>query len=223
MRTPDCDLLVLCGGQGTRLRAVVHDRPKPMVMIGDRPFVDLVIEPFVRQGVKRVIFCTGYMGDHFVQWYEGRGRSYESLFSHEFSPLGTTGALAQAAGLIRSNPFLVVNGDSLCGVNPHALLAFHEDNNACATLTLTAAGPRTDVGFVAMDPHARITAFSEKQPGNSSRFHNAGIYVFQRSLLEQLPLKRPCSIETDWLPTLLPQGIIPRQGISAVLQRCELF
>lgn len=186
---------------------MVSDRPKPMVMIGDRPFVDLVIAPFVRQGCRRVIFCTGYLGDHFPRWYEGRARSFEALFSREAAPLGTAGALAQAAGLIRSAACLVANGDSLCDIDPDRLLAFHDASGGCATVAVTPGGARTDVGFVTMDGNARITGFSEKQPGTAAACHNAGIYVFDRPLLEQLPATRPYSIETDWLPTLLPRGV----------------
>lgn len=202
-----CDLLVLCGGQGTRLRTVVHDRPKPMVMIEGRPFVDAVIESCVRQGIRRVILCTGYMGHHFEDWYLGRERAYGLFFSQEQSPLGTAGAVMHAASLIRSNPFLVVNGDSLCETDLKALLAFHAEHGGVATLALTTAGSRTDVGFVTMHRDGRISAFAEKQPGASAGFHNAGIYVFERSVLEGWPAHRPCSIEEDLLPKILGQGV----------------
>jgi NDP-sugar pyrophosphorylase family protein len=186
---------------------VVNDRPKPMVIIDGRPFVDFVIEPFVRHGIRRVILCTGYKGEHFENWYARRNRPYELLFSPEESPLGTAGAIGKAASLIRNNPFLVVNGDSLCEANPEQLLAFHAAKGGCATLTLTTANQRTDVGFVTMDQHSRLSAFAEKQPGGTGRFHNAGIYVFERSILERLPAYRPCSLETDLLPHLLEQGV----------------
>jgi NDP-sugar pyrophosphorylase family protein len=186
---------------------VVNDRPKPMVMIDGRPFIDFVVEPFVRQGIRRVILCTGYKGEHFENWYASRNRPYELLFSPEESPLGTAGAISNAAGLIRNNPFLVVNGDSLCETNPEQLLAFHAAKGGCATLTLTPASRRTDVGFVTMNQNSRLSAFAEKQPGGMECFHNAGIYVFERSILGRLPASRPCSLETDLLPHLLEQGV----------------
>lgn len=206
-RTGACDLLVLCGGQGARLRPIVGDRPKPMAMIGERPFIDFVIAPFVRHGIRRVILCTGYMGSHFEDWYARRESPYELLFSREVSPLGTAGAIAQAADLIHGNPFLVVNGDSLCETDPEMLLRFHATKGGCATLTLAQASERTDVGFVRMNRDGRITAFAEKSLEGSSRFHNAGIYVFERSLFDRLPAHRPCSIETDLFPRLLEQGV----------------
>ncbi len=207
LRAAACDLLVLCGGLGTRLRTAVSDRPKPMAMIGDRPFVGIVIEQFAQYGMRRIILCSGYMGNHFKEWYARNEHPYELFFSQESSPLGTAGALAQAGGLIRSNPFIAVNGDSLCTVDPEALLAFHAAKGGCATMVLTTASCRSDVGFVTMDEQARVTAFAEKQPGGSSRFHNAGVYVFERSLMEHCPAQRPCSLEADVLPALLSRGI----------------
>ena len=206
-RTAACDLLVLCGGLGTRLRSVVSDRPKPMAMIEERPFVDFVIDHFVQHGVQRIILCTGYLGNHIAEWYAGRSRAYELLMSREGSPLGTAGALRQAVGLIRSDPFMVVNGDSLINVDPEDFLKFHTAKGGCASVTLVNASMRADVGFVTIAPDARITAFAERQPDASSRFHNAGVYLFERPLVEQLPEHRPYSIEVDLLPALLSRGV----------------
>lgn len=178
-----------------------------MVLVDGRPFIDRVIESYVRQGIRRVILCTGYMAGQFEDWYAGRERAYELVFSHEPVPLGTAGAILQAASLIRSNPFLVVNGDSLCETPLEDLLAFHTTHGGCATLTLTTAGQRTDVGFVTMDQDCRISAFAEKQPGSAARFHNAGVYVCERALLDGVPAHRPCSIETDLFPQLLTQHL----------------
>lgn len=202
-----CDILVLCGGQGTRLRSVLTDRPKPLAMIDSRPFVDFVIELFVRQGVNRVILCTGYLGHQFEQWYAGHAPGYELVFSHEQIPLGTAGAVRHASRWITSNPFVVVNGDSVCKVDLRALLALHAVKGACATLTLTPADQRNDVGVVAMTSQNRVTTFREKESGITGGFHNAGIYVFNRTALARMPDRQFCSLETDWLPALLPSGV----------------
>lgn len=201
------DLLVLCGGFGTRLRSAVGDRPKSMAMIGERPFLDFIIEHFAQRGVERIVLCTGYMGDYIEQWYAGTPRPCELVMSRESSPMGTAGALRLAAPLIRTDPFIVANGDSLLDVDPNALLEFHAAKRACATVTLVNAGARADVGFVALDGLSRITAFSEKRPDASSRYHNAGVYAIGRSLLDRIPGDRPCSLETEVLPSVLPRGV----------------
>ncbi len=203
----DIDLLVLCGGLGTRLRPAVSDRPKSMAMVEERPFLDFILEHFTRHGIRRVVLCTGYMGDYIEQWCVGTHRPCELVMSREASPLGTAGAVKQAAPFVRSDPFMVANGDSLLDADPNALVTFHATHRGCATVTLVNASARADVGFVTLDDRGRITAFSEKRPDTASKFHNAGVYVLDRNLLDQIPDHRPSSIETDLLPSLLPQGV----------------
>jgi NDP-sugar pyrophosphorylase family protein len=206
-RTDTPDLLVLCGGQGTRLRSVLSDRPKPLAMIGSRPFIEFVIAPFVRQGVNRVILCTGHLGDQFEAWYADHPCSFELIYSRETTPLGTAGAIRHASQWITSSTVVVANGDSVCEVDLPALLERHREKKACATLTLAHVDHRSDVGVATMDAQHRITEFCEKGTGRSAGFHNAGIYVFDRSVIERVPEIRPCSLETDWLPTLISLGV----------------
>lgn len=201
------DLLVLCGGRGTRLRVVLGDRPKPLAMIGSRPFIEFVIAPFVHQGIRRVILCTGHLGHQIEEWYADRPCAFERIFSRETTPLGTAGAVYHASRLITSDTVVVANGDSVCDVDLHKLLACHAETRARATLTVIKGDHRRDVGIVTMNARHRITAFCEKRAGRSGGFHNAGIYVFDRSVIELIPAIRPCSLEIDWLPTLIPWGV----------------
>jgi NDP-sugar pyrophosphorylase family protein len=201
------DLLVLCGGQGTRLRSVLSDQPKPLAMIGARPFVDFVLDPFVRLGIRRAVLCTGHLGHQFETWYAEHPCEIELVFSRETTPLGTAGAIRHASTWIRGDFFVVVNGDSLCEIDLPSLLTVHAEKRACATVALIHADHRSDVGFVTMDAQQRITWFSEKRPVQRAGFYNAGIYVFNRSAIESIPASQPYSLETDWLPTLLPLGI----------------
>lgn len=202
-----CDLLVLCGGQGTRLRSMVHDRPKPMALVGDRPFLEFVIAPLVAQGIRRVILCTGYMSQQVEQWFLEQEHDYELVFSREACPMGTAGALAQAAHLIRSNVVIVVNGDSVCDVHLAGLWDHHRATGACATVTVTPATGRTDAGRVEMNADTRLTGFQEQCSAQRGSFHNAGIYVFDRCVLSRIPTQCPSSIERDLLPGLLDRGL----------------
>jgi len=203
----DCDALVLCGGQGRRLRSIVSDRPKPMVMIEGRPFVDRVVTYCVRQGVRRVILCTGYLGDQFAEWYAVHPQSCDVRLSCEPASLGTAGALKHAASLIRTNPFLVLNGDSLCEIDLPTLVSRHVAGAGLMTLALTPADSRTDAGCVTVNHEGRLIAFSEKQSGSEARFHNAGMYVLDQSVLDRIPSGRPWSLEHDLMPDLLNEGI----------------
>lgn len=202
-----CDLVVLCGGLGTRLRPAVSDRPKSMALIHDRPFLDFILEHFVVHGSVRIILCTGYLGERIAQRYAGIRHPYEVVISHEPSPMGTAGAVKHAAALTQSDPFMVVNGDSLIEIDPNQLLEFHAAKQGWATIALASAGARSDVGFVTVNSHAQVTAFTEKQPGTVPQYHNAGLYVFRRDVLKEIPDHRLSSIERDVLPALLPRGV----------------
>jgi NDP-sugar pyrophosphorylase family protein len=201
------DLLVLCGGQGTRLRPVLSDRPKSLAMIGSRPFIDLVLEPFLRQGIRRVVLCTGHLGHQFEEWYADHPRPFDLIFSKEVAPQGTAGAIAQAVQWMMSDPIVVANGDSICEVDVDSLLNFHSKHRGCATVALAPADHRIDVGVVTMDVQSRISALDEKRQRRSDGACNAGIYVFNRSALALIPRFRPCSLETDWLSLLIPMGV----------------
>lgn len=205
--TAGCDLVVLCGGLGTRLRSAVSDRPKALAMIDDRPFLDFILGHFVRHGIARIILCTGYLGDCIDEQYAGIRHPFELVISREQVPMGTAGAVKQAERLIRSDPFMVVNGDSLIDVDPNELLEFHAIQQGWATIALASADARHDVGFVALDSHGQVTAFSEKRPSQASSYHNAGLYVFRHAVLTEIPEQRPVSIELHVLPALLSRGV----------------
>ena len=92
MLTPGkIDVVLLCGGFGTRLKTVVHDRPKPMAEINDRPFLDILIDYVSDYGFKRFILCTGHKGDVIRKYYEAKNTQKIFLFSEEKEPLGTGG------------------------------------------------------------------------------------------------------------------------------------
>jgi len=119
-----CDALIVCGGLGTRLQAVVSDRPKGLATISGRPFLDILVEELLQQGFDRLIFCTGHGSDQVAAHYSGRSGE-QFVFSAEDHPLGTGGAVRNALPHVRSDPFAVVNGDSFCRVAYADLFAFH--------------------------------------------------------------------------------------------------
>ena len=200
-----CDVVILCGGLGTRLRAVVNDRPKPMAIVHERPFLEFVVNHLVRSGLSRFIFCTGYKGE-WIKYHFQNAREYDALFSEEPEPLGTGGALRQCRSLLDTSTLLVVNGDSFCAVDLSALLKAHHDADVLATVALVAGDGRSDGGSVMMNLHGRIASFREK--GTSGPYLNAGIYACAAQFLDYVPDRRPCSLEHDVLPSVLAKGIL---------------
>src|SRR3989339_1476031 len=120
------DVFLLGGGFGRRLKKISGGLPKPMVKVGSKPFLDIIISYLAGFGFRNFIIGTGYKADIVESYYRNRKiPGLSVLFSREKRPLDTGGAVKNAVGLIRSNPFLVLNGDSFCKFNPLDFLRFH--------------------------------------------------------------------------------------------------
>ncbi len=194
------DVLIICGGLGTRLRSVEPDAPKGMVVIEGKPFLEILIDHLRHSGFRRFILCTGYGAKRFRQHFEAAKQS-EIIFSEEVKPLGTAGAVKQAEKLISSDQQLVLNGDSLCLADWQELLRFHASHQGLATLLVTQDRERTDVGGIKFDHNFGVTQFKEKEK-ESTPYINAGIYIFERRLLELIPKNQKISLEEQIFPKL---------------------
>lgn len=210
----EIDAVILCGGMGTRLRPVVADRPKPMARISDRPFLDILIDSFCEFGLRRFILCAGYMSDVIRDYYAdqtapvGWGLPHhrpQFIISAESKPLGTAGAIKNAAEHIRSETFLVANGDSFCAADMAAFYDFHSARDALMSMVVVETENTGDCGLVSLDDSQRIIAFDEKNPQSGGAYINAGIYLFREEVLALIPADTPFSLERDLLPKLIQQ------------------
>jgi len=201
--------LVLCGGLGTRLRAVYSDGPKALAPVGGRPFLGYMLDWLQRQGVHRVVLCVGFRAQQIRELYpEGKGE-LEIHYSVESEPLGTAGAVKNAEGLIDAERFFVLNGDSLANVSLADLLAFHCAHGAEATLATVAVDAAARYGSVLLDGEGRVTGFLEKSAGASSGRQNvnAGVYVLERGVLARMPAGHAVSFEREVFPALAGSGL----------------
>lgn len=198
------DVVILCGGLGSRLRSVISDRPKGLAPLGGKPFMDILVDDLVRQGFRRVIFCVGHMKEQIISSYKNRNDA-DYLFSQEDVPLGTGGAVHNALPLISSNPFLVINGDSLCSVEFEKFYLFHQAKASIASLVLTQTDERYDGGVVCLDESQKVRYFLEKSQAkiHYGSFINAGIYLLQQESVELQHFASPFSLEYDVFPTLV--------------------
>lgn len=197
------DVVILCGGLGTRLRSVVSDRPKPMALIQQRPFLGLVIDHLVSQHFTRIIFSTGYQGA-CIEDYVSTRIDVDAVVSQEEQPLGTAGALRACLPLINTETVLVLNGDSLCRIDFQDLLATHRQHSALATLAVVPTNGRSDGGGLTVDLGGRILTFREKE---AAPYLNAGIYAIQTRHVGQIAPGTSCSLERDIFPPLAGHGL----------------
>lgn len=199
--------VVLAGGLGTRLRSTLADTPKILAPIGGRPFLEILLGQLARQGVKDVVLCTGFQADK-VSAFCGDGSRFGLTIrnSLETRPLGTGGALKLAERLVGSDPFLALNGDSFVDADLTALLAFHRDKKALATLLLTRVPDRARFGSVTVDSDGRIVRFDEKGHEGAG-YINAGVYVFAKRALAGITTDRSVSVEDDVFPSFCGKGL----------------
>lgn len=196
------DVVILSGGQGSRLRELISDRPKPMAEIDSRPFLDILMEYVAGFGFRRFIVCTGYMSDVIRKYYSGRDLPYEVVISNEDKPLGTGGAVKNSESLIRSSNILLMNGDSFCPLDLNGFVKFHTDKQSELSLTLVKVDDARDYGTVVIDESNRIVAFAEKK-SKKSGLVNAGVYIINRSALSLIPPNTFYSLEHDLFPMLI--------------------
>ncbi len=203
---------ILVGGLGTRLRAVVADRQKVLAEVNSRPFLTYILDQLASFGIQNVVLCTGY---HAEQVNEIIGNAYKSLrieYSVENIPLGTAGAIRQALPLLKSDPFLVLNGDSFCEFSLASLWDLHQKSQAKATLLLHKAEDTSRYGQVEIDSKGQVQLFVEKKESGGCGWINAGVYLISRSLIQRIEPGKNISIEKDIFPNWIGQGLFGFQG-----------
>lgn len=198
------DVYILCGGLGKRLRSVSKQCPKPMIKIGDKPFLDILLDYMARKGFKRFILGIGYRADLFKKYYTNyKNKDISITFCAEKFPLGTGGAVKKAEKKIKSNLFLVLNGDSFCEFDPMDFLKFHRVKNAVISILLRKIKNAADYGCVKLDKQGKITSFDEKNSRNANCFINAGIYIFNKNIVSLMPEEKVFSLERDFFPAII--------------------
>jgi NDP-sugar pyrophosphorylase family protein len=200
------DAVVLCGGAGLRLRSVVGDAPKGMAAIQGRPFLEVLLRQLRRHGFRRAILAVGYQREAIQNHFGEAAFDLEIAYAVEQSPLGTAGGLRNAAGLIRSDSVLVMNGDSYTDVDLARLMAEYDRGEADGLLVAVASDGRGDCGSVLLDKEGNLVGFAEKRGPSYTPYVNAGIYVVSREMLDEIPPALAVSLEHDTLPAWLNQG-----------------
>jgi len=203
----DITAVILAGGLGTRLRPIVSDKPKILADICDRPFVTFLLDQLVMADIRDVVLCTGYMADEI---YEKLGDAYKSLkltYSKEGTPLDTGGALRLALPHLKSDTVLVMNGDSFVNVKFAVYIAWFFKKKCPASLLLANVSDTRCFGKVLVDENGRLFSFKEKGSDSSSGWINAGVYLIKKSLIETIPEGTPFSLEREFFPKLVDQGL----------------
>ncbi len=199
--------VVLVGGEGTRLRPLTETIPKPLVPLVDRAFLHHVLDHLAAHGVHNVVLSSAYLESTFHAFTEERRGDPTITWITEATPLGTGGAVANAArwaGL--DETFFVLNGDILTDLDLTALLAFHRERGAVATITLTRVRDARPFGLVNLADDSRVLEFREKPAEPVPGTVNAGTYVLEPEAIAGVATDGPVSIEREVFPGLIASG-----------------
>jgi D-glycero-alpha-D-manno-heptose 1-phosphate guanylyltransferase len=201
------DAIILCGGLGKRLRSVIGETQKVMAKTGDRPFLDVILGNLKKQGLRRVILCTGFDARRVEDYYAASPQGLEIVFSKESKPLGTGGAIKQAQAYVKSDHAFVMNGDCYCDLDLKAMLQSHLHQSALVTLSVSPLEDKKDYGGVSVAPDGQVVAFKEKESSSANRFASVGLYCFRRDAWRAMPATDAFSLEYDFFPLLTGRGL----------------
>ena len=207
MRSTALPAIILVGGQGTRLRPLTERTPKPMLPLLGRPLLAYTFDQLQTVGVGRVVLACGYLPTQIEAHFNGSFDGMALEYQVEPEPRGTAGGIRFAAAGIDST-FLALNGDSLRDVDLQALLRFHRERGAKATILLTRVEDPTRYGLVKTDDRGRVVGFREKPALHEIDTDqiNAGLYVLEPEVLDLIPDGQVVSIEREVFPVLAERG-----------------
>lgn len=200
--------ILLVGGFGTRLKPLTDESPKPMLPVAGLPVTEHQILAAKKAGIHTLVLATSYLADVFIPYF-GNGEKWgiKILYAVEKEPLGTGGAIRNAAELLgRDEPIVIFNGDVLSRHSIADQIALHTQEAADVTLHLVEVDDARAFGCVPTDADGRVTAFLEKMENPLTHWINAGCYIFSPEIIDEIPHGKVVSVEREIFPALLESG-----------------
>jgi len=200
--------VILVGGQATRLLPLTCNIPKALIPVLNIPFLEHVIHHLSKHQIKDIILAQGHLAQSIESYFgDGSRLGVKINYVVEDTPLGTAGAVKNAERYL-DETFLMLNGDIFTDLDITALIDFHQERRAKATIALTPVDDPTSYGLIETDTEERITRFLEKpKPSQvTTNMINAGTYALEPEILAQIPPQTKVSIEREVFPLLIEQG-----------------
>ena len=234
--------IIIAGGAGTRLRPLTYTRPKPLIPVVNRPFLEYQVALLKRHGIEEIIFCTNYMADKIAGHFGDGSRFGVSMrYAIEEHPLGTAGAIKNAQMIAGRDTVVVLNGDVLTDFDISSILRFHKEKGALSTITLKEVPSPSPYGVIITDEEGRVREFREPSEATKQMlaadptalgvtgvdYINAGIYIMEPEALDAIPTGRPVSVERETYPKFLQEGrpiyALVRDGFWLDIGRAEQY
>src|SRR5438045_2166711 len=198
----------MAGGEGSRLRRLTSNQPKPMLPLVNRPMMEHIVGLLKRHGFEEIVVTLAFM-PNAVRTYFGDGSEFgvRMVYATEESPLGTAGSVRNAMAELTER-FLVISGDVLTDIDLSELVRFHDKRKALATIGLKAMENPLEFGIVITQEDGSIERFLEKPTWGQvfSDTINTGIYVLEPEIFDAIPAGEPVDFSGDVFPKLLDEG-----------------
>ncbi|MFZ5626251.1 MAG: sugar phosphate nucleotidyltransferase [Bacillota bacterium] len=200
--------IIMAGGEGSRLRPLTCDRPKPLTPLLNRPVMEHIVNLLKKHGIRQIGVTLQYLPEAIMEYFgDGSDWGVEMRYFLEETPLGTAGSVKNAEEFL-DEPFIVISGDALTDFDLSRAIEFHRQKGAWATLVLTRVQTPLEYGVVMTDKNGSIYRFLEK-PSWSEVFSdtvNTGIYILEPRVLQYIPAGQQFDFSKDLFPRLLAEG-----------------
>jgi len=196
--------VLLVGGAGTRLRPLTYVVPKCLLPVGGKPLLERTMRYLEGHGITEFVLCVAYLKKQIMDAFrDGSALGFKIQYAEADVPLGTAGQLRTAAGML-DETFLAMNGDIVTNLNVTKLVDTHRKMGGVATIALKEFDVKIPYGHIVVDGAGKVTAFEEKP--TLSYMANAGVYVMEPEVLEEIPSGKVASLETEIFPKLIAKG-----------------
>src|SRR3954470_2294374 len=197
--------VIMAGGEGSRLRPLTSNQPKPMLPLANKPMMEHIVSLLKRHGFDDIVVTLAFM-PNAIRTYFGDGSEFgvRMVYATEEQPLGTAGSVRNAMDELDER-FLVISGDVLTDIDLAQIVAFHEEREAMATIGLVAVENPLEFGIVITREDGSIERFLEKPTWGQvfSDTINTGIYVLEPEIFDFIPEGRPVAFPGEVFPALL--------------------
>jgi D-glycero-alpha-D-manno-heptose 1-phosphate guanylyltransferase len=200
------EAIILAGGFGTRLQAVVNDVPKPMAPINNEPFLNYIFAYLKHYNIENVVLSTGYLSEKISEYYKNEYKGIKISYTKEVDPLGTGGGIRLALEKCFTDNVLVLNGDSFFDVDLNSYYKQHSILKSNCSLALRSINNAARYGTIKLDDTFVVKAFKEKDNVDLPGLINGGVYILNRELfLNETEANIAFSIEKDFFEKRINQ------------------
>ena len=201
--------VVMAGGEGTRLRPMTANQPKPLLPVVNRPIMEHVLRLLKRHGFEDTVVTVQFLATLIRNYFgDGEELGMSLRYVAEEVPLGTAGSVKNAEEHLRGEPFIVISGDALTDIDLTDMVRFHRENGALVTIGLKRVANPLEFGIIIVDDNGRIQRFLEKPTWGQvfSDTVNTGIYIMEPEVLDHVAAGENVDWSSDVFPKLLEDG-----------------